>query len=45
LKKRMAAARSEARVKEAECSRARDEAVACSKAGIEDGRWRWHDGF
>jgi hypothetical protein len=39
LRKRMAAARSEAEVEAAACSGARDKAAACSRAGIEDGRW------
>jgi hypothetical protein len=39
LRKRMAAARSEAGVEAAACSGARDKAAACSRAGIEDGRW------
>jgi hypothetical protein len=45
LKKRMAAAHSEARVEVVACSEARDEVAACFGAGIEDGRKRWHDGF
>jgi hypothetical protein len=44
LRKRTVAARSEAEV--VVCSRAGDEATACSGARIEDGRWwRWRDGF
>jgi hypothetical protein len=46
LRKRTVVARSEAEVEVATYSRARDEAAACSRAGIEDGRWqRWHNGF
>jgi hypothetical protein len=46
LRKRMAAAHSEARVEAVVCSRAGDEATVCSGAGIEDGRWqRWHNNF
>jgi hypothetical protein len=40
LRKRMAAARSKARVNTAACFRARVEAVVCSRVGIKDGRWR-----
>jgi hypothetical protein len=39
LRKRMAVAHSEARVKVAVCSGASDEATACSRARIEEGRW------
>jgi hypothetical protein len=39
LRKRMAAARSKAGVEATACSGARDKAAACSRAGIEDGRW------
>jgi hypothetical protein len=46
LRKRMAAARSETGVEEVACSGARDEAVAFSRAEIENGRWRrWCGGF
>jgi hypothetical protein len=46
LRKRTAAAGSEARVKAATCSEAGDEATTCFRAGMEDGRWRqWRDGF
>jgi hypothetical protein len=40
LRKKTAAARSEAGVEEVACSGVGDEAVVCSGAGIEDGRWR-----
>jgi hypothetical protein len=43
--KRMVAVRSEAGVDVAAYSRANDEAVACSGARIENGRWRRHDGY
>jgi hypothetical protein len=45
LKKRTAAARSEATVELVVCSGAGDEAAACSRVEIEDGRWRRHGGF
>jgi hypothetical protein len=46
LRKRMAAAHSEAGVEAVVCSRAGDEAAVCSGAGIEDGRWRrWRGSF
>jgi hypothetical protein len=46
LRKRMAAACSEAGVEATACSGAGNEAAACSRVGIEDGRWwRWRDGF
>jgi hypothetical protein len=46
LRKRTAAAGSEARVKAATCSEAGDKATTCFRAGMEDGRWRqWRDGF
>jgi hypothetical protein len=44
LRKRMVAARSEAEVEAAVCYEARDKAVACSRAGIEDDRQQWHNG-
>jgi hypothetical protein len=40
LRKRTAAACSEAEVEVAGCSRAGDKPVACSGAGIEDNRWQ-----
>jgi hypothetical protein len=40
LRKRMATSRSEAVFEAAACSGARDKAAACSRARIEDGRWR-----
>jgi hypothetical protein len=40
LRKRMAAACSEAGVEAAACSGPEDEAAVCSRIGIEDGRWR-----
>jgi hypothetical protein len=39
LRMRMTTTRSEARVEAAVCSKADDDVVACSVAGIEDGRW------
>jgi hypothetical protein len=39
LRKRTTTARSEAGVKAAASSKARDEAAACSGARIKDGRW------
>jgi hypothetical protein len=46
LRKGTAVPRSEARVKAAGCSRAGDEAMACSGVGIKDGRWQWrYSGF
>jgi hypothetical protein len=46
LRKRTAAAHSEAGVEAVVCSGAGDEVAACSRAKIEDGRWqRWRDGF
>jgi hypothetical protein len=39
LRKRMVAARSEAEVEAVVWSRAGNEAVACSRARIKDGRW------
>jgi hypothetical protein len=42
LRKRMAAACSEASVEAAACSEAGDKATTCSGAKIEDSR-RWHD--
>jgi hypothetical protein len=39
----MVTARSVASVEVAVCLKAGDEAVACSEAGIEDFRQRWHD--
>jgi hypothetical protein len=39
LRKRTAAGRFEARIEVAACSGAGDEAVVCSRAKIEDGRW------
>jgi hypothetical protein len=39
LRKRTVAAHFEAEVEAAACSRADDEATACSGAGIEDGGW------
>jgi hypothetical protein len=45
LMKRTTVVRFEAGV-EAACSEARDEAAACSGAGIEDDMWcRWRNGF
>jgi hypothetical protein len=44
LRKRMAAARSEAEVKAAACFRAGDEAAVCFRARIKDGRWRQRRG-
>jgi hypothetical protein len=38
LRKRTVTERSEVEVEVAACSKTRDEAVACSKAGTEDGR-------
>jgi hypothetical protein len=40
LRKRMAAVHSEAGVVAVACSGAKDEAAACTEAGIKDGRWR-----
>jgi hypothetical protein len=40
LRKRTAMARSETGVEVAACFEARDEVATCSRAGIEDGRWR-----
>jgi hypothetical protein len=46
LRKRMAAARSKARVNTAACSGARVEAAACSRVGIKDDGWRqWCGSF
>jgi hypothetical protein len=46
LRKRTAAAHSEAGVEVVACSGAGDETAACSRARIEDGRWRrWCGGF
>jgi hypothetical protein len=46
LRKRTAAAHSEAGDEAAVCTGAGDEVAACSRAGIEDDRWRRrHDGF
>jgi hypothetical protein len=46
LRKRAMAVCFEAEVEPAACSRAGDEAMVCSRARIEDGRWRWwHDSF
>jgi hypothetical protein len=46
LRKRTAAMRFEVGVEVAARSRASDEAVACSEAGMKDGRWqRWCDSF
>jgi hypothetical protein len=46
LRKRMTVAHSEVGVEAAACSGARDKAMACFGAGIEDGRWqRWRGGF
>jgi hypothetical protein len=39
LKKSMAATRSKVGAEVVVCSRARDEAAVCSRAGIKDGRW------
>jgi hypothetical protein len=46
LRKRTAAARSEARVKAATCSGVGDEVAMCSGAEIEDNKWRrWSSSF
>jgi hypothetical protein len=46
LRKRTAAARSEAGVEVAACSSDGDKLAACSGDGIKDSRWRqWRSGF
>jgi hypothetical protein len=39
------ATHSDAEVEAVACTEAEDEAVVWSRAGIEDGRRWWHDGF
>jgi hypothetical protein len=46
LRKRTAAAHSEVEVESVACPGVSDEATTCSRARIEDDRWRWwYDGF
>jgi hypothetical protein len=46
LRKRTAMAHSGVEVETTLCSEVGDDAMMCSKARIEDGKWRqWHDSF